>query len=822
MKIVKVSLSAIISLGLIYFLNNSWNLGSPIPPLGKFLDPFHGFWQNAQTSKVISEEIIIPGLKDKVTVIYDSVLIPHIYATNNEDLFAAQGYVTAKNRLWQMEFQTHAAAGRVSEIIGSKALDFDRTQRRLGMVYAAENSVRSMEGNPIALSMVENYAKGVNAYIQSLNYKSLPLEYKLLGYQPEPWTNLKSGLLLKYMAKTLSMGEKDLEMTNALKLFGKETLELLYPDHEGWSDPIIENEGGWKFKPVSLDSLPLALPNELVSTKSLEKTSPDIGSNNWAVSGAKTKTGSPILCNDPHLELNLPSIWYVIHLSAPGINTMGASLPGSPNVISGFNDSIAWGVTNAQRDLVDWFKIQFKDKNKNEYLSDGQWKPAKKVIEKHQPKGEKVFYDTVIYTHHGPVVFDENFHSDDEKNKYAFRWVAHDPSEEVLTFFKLNRAKNHSQYMEALDHYGSPAQNFVFACVNGDIAMRIQGKFPVRRKNEGKFVLDGTKTSNDWNAFIPNEHNIEYKNPARGFISSANQYPVDKTYPYYINATSWEAYRNRRINKILSELNQITPTDLMKLQLDNFNLKASESLPTFLSYMDSTQLRGAEAIAFQKLKSWDYFNNIDSEGASYYEAWLRAFIPMVWDEISTSKVELPRPTTYMTIKLMKEKPDLSFFDIIDTPEKETVKEVIRKSFSEGVADIEKWKEEKRQKNIDKLMTIIDVPPTWAAYKDGYVGHLLRLEALSYHVTHGGNSSIVNAHYRTGGPSWRMVVSLEKEGINAWGVYPGGQSGNPGSPYYNNLLSLWADGKYVKFNFTSTAEKMKGKELATITLNPSLK
>jgi penicillin G amidase len=810
MKTTKVGLSALVSIGLVYFLNTSHNFGSPIPPLGKFLDPFHGFWQNAATANVTDEAFFIPGLHDKVAIVYDSALIPHIYANNDEDLFAAQGYITAKNRLWQMEFQTHAAGGRVSEIIGAKALDFDRTQRRLGMVYAAENFVKSMEAIPIAKSMVESYTKGINAYIQSLDYESLPIEYKLLGYVPEPWTNLKSGLLLKYMAKTLNMSEKDLEMTNALKLFGKEALEILYPDHEGWTDPIVDNAGNWKFKPVSLDTLPLALPNELVMLKPLEKTSTDIGSNNWAVSGSKTATGSPLLCNDPHLELNLPSIWYVVHLSAPGINSMGASLPGSPNIISGFNDSIAWGVTNAQRDLVDWFKIQFKDKNKNEYLSDGQWKPARKVIEKHQPKGEKTFYDTVIYTHHGPVVFDESFHADDEKNHYAFRWVAHDPSEEILTFYKLNRAKNHKDYMDALDHYASPAQNFVFACVNGDIAMRIQGKFPVRRKNEGKFILDGTKTSNDWNAFIPNDQNIEYKNPARGFVSSANQYPVDQTYPYYINATNWEAYRNRRINKILSELNQMTPADLMKLQLDNFNLKASESLPVFLSYIDSTQLKGAEAIAFQKLKSWDYFNNIESEGASYYEAWLRAFIPMVWDEISESKVALPRPTTYMTFRLMKEKPDLSFFDIVATPEKETVKEVIQKSFRDGVADIEKWKEEKKTK------------PSWAAFKDGYVGHLLRQEGFSYHISHGGNGSIVNAHSRTHGPSWRMVVSLEKTGISAWGVYPGGQSGNPGSPYYNNLLNLWTEGKYVKFSFTPTAEKMKGKELATITLNPSAK
>ena len=810
MKLVKLAISLLITISLIYFLNNSWNFGSPIPPLGKFLDPFHGFWKNAQTTAVDSETISIPGLKDKVTIYYDSVLVPHIYAANDEDLYAAQGYITAKNRLWQMEFQTHAAGGRISEVVGKAALDFDRTQRRLGMGYAAETSVKSMEANPIAKAMVDNYTKGVNAYIQSLSYSELPIEYKLLGYAPEPWTNLKSGLLLKYMAKTLNTGERDLEMTNALKLFGKETIDLLFPDQEGVGDPIVDNTGNWKFKPTTLDSVPPSVPNELVNIQPLEKSPPDIGSNNWAVSGTKTKSGAPILCNDPHLELNLPSIWYVVHMNAPGVNVMGASLPGSPAIISGFNDSIAWGVTNAQRDLVDWFKIEFKDKSKNEYLSDGQWKPTRKVIETIKVKGAPVYYDTVVYTHHGPVVFDQSFHGENEKNHFAYRWIAHDPSEEVLTFHKMNRATNHTGYMDALDHYTSPAQNFVFACVNGDIAMRIQGKYPVRRKNEGKFILDGTKTSNDWQAFIPNDQNVMYKNPSRGFVSSANQYPADASYPYYIQASNWEAYRNRRINTVLTQLNQITPTDLMNLQLDNFNLKASESLPIFLSYLDSTSLKGAALEAYNKLKQWDYFNTIESEGASYYEAWIRSLTPLVWDEFDDPKTALPRPSTFLTIKLMKEKPELDFFDVKATPEKETAKEIIQKSFVEGVAAIEKWKAENKK----------DL--SWAAYKGAVANHLLRQKAFSYNIEHGGNSSIVNAHSKTHGPSWRMVVSLEKSGINAWGVYPGGQSGNPGSPYYNNLLQLWTKGKYVKFTFTSEAEKMKGKEIATITLNPASK
>jgi penicillin amidase len=678
------------------------------------------------------------------------------------------------------------------------------------MVYAAQQAVDASSKFPEAVEMVESYRDGINEYIGSLSENDLPIEYKLLNYKPEPWTNIKFGLLLKYMAKTLNIGDKDIDMTNALTLLGKETIDLLWPDNENGGDPIVDNSGNWKFNPIKLDSVPLALPDELIHLVPQEKPSPDVGSNNWAVAGRKTQTGSPILCNDPHLNTTLPSIWYVVHLQSPDVNVMGASLPGVPAVISGFNDSIAWGVTNAQRDLVDWYKIQFKDDSNNEYLSDGNWKPTRKVIETIKIKGAKDFYDTVMYTHHGPIVFDNSFHGEDELNHYAFRWIAHDPSEEVLTFYKLNRARNHKDYMKALNHFTSPAQNFVFASVSGDIAMRIQGKYPVRRKEEGKFVLDGTKTSNEWQAFIPNDQNVMIKNPARGFVSSANQYPVDATYPYYVTSTSYEAYRNRRINKLLSEMTEITPRDMRELQFDMYNLKAEESLPTFLKYLDTTSFNDAQLEAYRILKHWDYENDINSIGASYYEAWWDALYPMIWDELRNEKLNIHLPTTYTTIRLIKENPGLSFFDIVSTPEKETVGDVLNKSFVQGVEKIEQWKEEHNRK------------PRWAEYKDTFVGHLLQgLPAFSYHVEHGGNHDIVNASSRSHGPSWRMVVSLERTKVKAWGVYPGGQSGNPGSPFYNNMLLPWSRGEYFQLQFESDPQKMKS-VYSTLKLKPTAK
>ena len=804
----KIILPLIITLLLVYSLNRGWNLGVPIPPLGKFLDPFHGFWQNAETGESKNIALSIPGLKAKVTVVYDSVKIPHLFADNDEDLYFAQGYVTALDRLWQMDFQTRAAAGRISEVLGSAALDYDRRQRRLGMVYGAQIGLETFEKDPLSKSIVDAYTAGINAFVTSLSYENFPLEYKLLDYAPEPWSNLKCALFAKSMAQTLSTGEKDLEMTNALNLFGKETLEILYPDQEGVSDPIVDKTGGWDFKPIVLDSVPMAVPSSLISLTPLEKTSHDVGSNNWAVSGNMTASGSPILCNDPHLNLSLPSIWYAIHLNSPTVNTLGASMPGAPGVIIGFTDSIAWGITNAQRDLVDWYQIQFKDKEKKEYLSDGNWRASRKVIETISIKGSEPFVDTVTYTHHGPVLFDESFHGENERAHFAFRWVAHDGSDEVIGFYKLNRAMNYADFMDAQDHHSIPHSNFVFASVQGDIAMRIQGKYPVRRKNEGRFVLDGTKTSTEWKAFIPNDQHVMEKNPARGFVSSANQYPADNTYPYYVTASSFEAYRNRRINQVLAGSGNLTPSDMIKLQNDNFNLKAAESLPIFLQHLDVTQFSEAEKKAYLILTSWDLYSNIESEGASYYEAWWNALVPIIWDEMDSAHVALQDPTTYTTIQLIKNQPDFSFFDLVATPEKETATDLLRKSFSTGVKNIEAWKEKK------------GMSPQWADYKDGIISHLLRQDALSYHVRHGGNRAVVNAHTRTHGPSWRMVVSLEKSGIKAWGVYPGGQSGNPGSPYYNSMIEPWTKAKYYTLHFTATPDLLSPFQFSTTELSPS--
>ncbi len=804
MKFFKLFLSLIVTVGLGIALNTKIKT---VPPLGKFLSPASGFWRNAEpVGSREDEEVAVPGLQNPVKVTYDQFLVPHIFAQNDHDLYYTQGYITAANRLWQMELQTHFAGGRVSEIVGAIAIDVDRTSRRKGMVFAAERAIEEMLNNPKMKVVVEAYAEGINQYISELSYEDYPIEYKLLDYAPEEWTPLKSGLLLKYMANDLNFRERDLQNTTGIKLFGRELFDLLYPDHELPEDPIVDKPGGWEFEAVTKDSIAREVVDETIARDLIESPNPDNGSNNWAISGSKSASGNTILSSDPHLGLNLPSLWYIAHLNGPGVNVMGATLPGSPNVIIGYTDSIAWGVTNAQRDLVDWYKIEFKDESKSAYLLDGDWVEPEMVVEEIKVRGEESVIDTVYYTHFGPIMYDDKFKPDSDKKFYALRWVAHDPSEEAFAFYLLNRARSHADYMEALNHYVSPAQNFAFASASGDIAMRIQGKYPNKRFEEGKFLLDGTTTENDW-TFIPYEHNVMYKNPERGFISSANQYPADSTYPYYIHAASYETYRNRRINGVLRETEGASVQTMMALQNDNYNLKAAESLGIFLDALDSVEMDADEVEAFNQLVSWDFYNNVDSKGASYYERWWDILYPMIWDEMSSSEIPLPYPTAYTTIKLIKEQPDLSFFDIVSTTAKENAEDILLSSFRKMAMEMAVVVEED-ENGVD-----------WSNFKGTYVKHLLNLPAFgSYEIPIGGNHNIVNATSKNHGPSWRMVVELDPKGAKGFGIYPGGQSGNPGSFFYDNYIESWAMGNYLELQLTNEAAAIKD-PITTLILTP---
>ena len=805
MKTVKFIASMLLCAALFYI--GHFGLGS-LPPLGKFINPTSGFWQN-ERSETSGEITALSGLSQKVRIHYDAQLIPHIFAENDLDLYRAQGYITAKHRLWQMEFQTYAAAGRVSEIVGPAAIEYDRGQRRKGMVFGAENALDEMLKDPVLAARIEAYSEGVNAYIDQLQPKDYPVEYKLLNYAPEPWQPLKSGLLLMYMTDMLAGGDADLENSNFISLFGKETFELLFPEFLTDQDPVIERERDWSdFENIELPETPDQLSAIALVNETLKQPDPDNGSNNWAVSAEKSVSGNPLLANDPHLGLNLPSIWYVMQLATPDHNVMGATLPGALGVIIGFNDHIAWGVTNATRDVKDWYKISFTDESKTSYVYGQESKPINEVIEAIKVKGAETVYDTVRYTHYGPITYDERFKGNGREH-FAMKWIGHEPNSNQNTFLNLNRARNYDDYLKAISTYTAPAQNFVFASKENDIALWIQGKIANKWEQQGKFVLDGSNPEHEWRAYIPQAHNAHTKNPERGFVSSANQHPTDEAYPYYVYDANYEAYRNRVINDFFRSKDRFSVDDFKALQSNNYNLKAAEGLPVMIGLLEGSgqSVVGSAEGYLNTLKGWDFLNDENSLGASIWEAWWTNLYDLSWDEFEQSEVALHWPDSYQTVSLLKHHPEHEFFDRLDSAEKEDASAIVKLSFEQTVKALDAHVKE--GKSLE-----------WASYKATYVGHLLQaLPAFSrFDLPVGGNGNIVNAMKKNHGPSWRMIVELGSE-TKALGAYPGGQSGNPGSKHYDDILDTWAAGKYYPLLYLKSVDDQPSMMSFSSTLNP---
>lgn len=802
MRIVSFVISTIVTAGLVLALNKKW--GS-IPPMGKFLSPQQGFWQNAEPDdQSFDADLKFTGLKGKAEVYFDERLVPHVFAENDEDLYFIQGYLHAKFRLFQMDLSTKAAEGRASEIAGAKAINFDKEQRRLGMKFAAENALKEIEKDPGSKVLFDAYTNGVNAYINSLKESSLPLEYKLLDFKPEKWTNLRSALLLKLMAKTLSSGtESDLAYTNAKSVFLPDELKMIYPQVPDSLEPIVPK--GTKFdppgiipvQPASADSIYFG-KKDTITAKEISKPDKNNGSNNWVVAGSKTQSGSPILCNDPHLDLSLPSIWYEIQLQTPTSNTYGVSLPGTPFIIIGFNDSIAWGVTNAQRDVKDYYEIKFKDNTKKEYWFNGQWVKDSLRIETIKVRGAANVYDTVAYTVFGPVMFDESFSNEfSNKKTLAVRWVAHDPSNEGITFYKLDRAKNYTDYEEAIKTFACPGQNFVFASKAGDIAIWQQGKFPARWDRQGLYVMPGEDSSYMWQGFIPQAENPHSKNPERGFLESANQRPADSAYPYFIPGT-YITLRAITITNKLSVMSGITPNDMMKLQNNYFNTLAEDARITLLQYVSEGDLDADAKKYLEIVRNWDLMASPDSKGQTIYQCWWDSLEVEIWkDELTKINPQAPWPEEQTLMELLKKDSAMKFIDNINTPQTETLYDVVTSALQKATADLKKKESEGRLE--------------WAKFKEPGIYHLLdksKKDLLPLDRTKlnmGGNGNIINAMTQSHGPSWRMIVQLTAT-TEAYGVYPGGQSGNPGSKFYDDYVDKWVQGQYNQLWFMHDADK----------------
>lgn len=762
-----------------------------LPPLGKFVNPFIGLNQNYE-EKVRNDITVnrgIMGIRDSVNIFFDERMVPHIFAHNDEDVYYAQGYVTAFMRLWQMDFLSYISAGRLSEIFGTRMLEFDRTQRRMGIIESAKKSLTLIEKDSTTNAVLIAYTRGINAYISELTYQDYPFEYKFFDYEPEPWTKLKTVLLMKHMGQALSGYEEDISMSHLYLALGDEDFAKLYPDFHDRTSPIIQDSvfSAGKFEIKKGQEY---LNNAFIdSSPTLGKSNynPKLGSNNWVVSGKKTRSGYPILCNDLHLNLTLPATWLEMQLCSNNLNVYGVSIPGTPSIIVGFNKDIAWGVTNGATDVKDWYKLKLSS-DYRKYEFDKKMVDLEYVVEDIKIKGQKNFSDTVYYTIHGPIVMDEHYKTSPELSNFSLRWELNSPSNELSCFIKLNHAKNYNDYREAIKQFSCPVQNFAFASQIGDIGIVHQGSLTKKWNGQGKFILDGTKKSHLYSEQISQDSLPQLFNPPSGYIFSANQHPTNTSSPFYYNGYYSEVRANR-IKKLLEAEDSFDIDKMKKMQLDNVNAFAEVAFPGLLEIIKNKRKERTVGTEYLFFQNWNGAYDGESKGAKYFELFWNNIVTSTWDELQQYSFYQRPPDDYVLLNMILNDPKNKYFDKQGTNKTEDASDIVYDAY------------------INALSKVGEEIKGWSEYNKIKIIHPTNLDALGLKdIPMAGHPNAINAMSDNWGPTWRMVVEFGPERPNAYGVYPGGQSGNIGSYHYDDFVSDWKNGNYYQLHFYLNAKE----------------
>jgi penicillin amidase len=562
--------------------------------------------------------VSITGLKANVTIRRDARDIPYIEASSDADLYFTQGYVTASDRLWQMDLMRRLARGETAEIFGNQALEQDKRWRRFNFSKIAEENIQYL--SPELQHALESYAAGVNAYIATLTPETLPAEFHILQYSPRPWTPADTIVIGKILSDALSTTwQQDLLRASLLNLPAEKFADLTNQT----TDYDVVLFGSDK-KPSAVGPRTHSIVPSEIALRAAQKDADlrrdslemiglyaeDLAaSNNWVIAGKLTADGKPILANDPHLQATAPGIWYLTELTDPQIHVAGVTFPGVPGIVLGHNDNIAWGATNVGPDVQDLYYETFNADGK--YKTPTGWsdpvvrhesiKVRKSLV---SPATENTIFD-VTETRNGPIIVE------DGGRKYALKWTALDPTNnEFEAFIKLNHAANWNDFRDALKLYGGAAQNFVFADVKGNIGWYAAGRIPIRRTGDGALPYDGSTNDGDWVGFIPFEELPNLYNPLGGLIVTANQRTVGASYKYTQFIRDADApWRARRIYDRLSSKTKITMDDVRDTQMDVFNIPLDNLAKQIV------KLNAASPETLAVLKAWDGRMTPDSQGA---------------------------------------------------------------------------------------------------------------------------------------------------------------------------------------------------------------
>jgi penicillin G amidase len=794
----------------------------------------------------VAGELQVGGLEQPVDIYRDPLGVPHIYAATTHDLFFAQGYVHAQERFWQMDFWRHIGSGRLSEMFGKSQLDTDIFLRRMGWARVVREELAQMD--PQSLAILEAYSSGVNAYLKDHSGAALSLEYAVLklltpGYTVEPWEPLHTLTWAKAMAWDLrgNMDEEG-ERAGLLKLFTPAQVDELYPAYD-ITRPTIVNRGlsavsdqrSARSRPQAAISVPYsaisiqqsAIQERLAALDELlGPGGTGFGSNNWVISGARTASGKPLLANDPHLGPQMPSIWFEVGLhcrpkgDACPLELVGFSFAGAPGVVIGHNDRIAWGFTNVGPDVQDIYIEKINPAQPNQYEVNGAWVEMQSVEETILVAGGQPVTITVRTTRHGPVLWEDEeviqkFAQESgvplpEQYRLALRWTALDPSSTFPALWKIDTARNWDEFRAAAKDWDVPAQNFVYADVDGNIGYQMPGRIPIRAGGDGRTYVPGWTDAYEWTGYIPFEDLPHVFNPPEGFIATANNAVVDSSYPYFIGS-DWDAgFRAARIVAMIQAApGPIDAAYIQKMQGDNLNQSFVFILPALRGALEAGSFsQPRQSQAWDLLQAWDGQQGSDSTAAALYQSFWKELLRLTFqDDLPETFWPSGDSRWWAVVQNLLAQPESKWWDNHSTPEVETRDAILRQAFAAGLAELEKLQGTDAAKwNWGQLHTI-----TFRNKSLGESG-VAPLEALlnrGPYATSGGEA-IVNATGwdATQGfevdwlPSMRMIVDLG-EFSRSLAVHTTGQSGHAFNPHYADMVDLWRAIQYAPMRWDET-------------------
>lgn len=748
-------------------------------------------------------ELTLTELNEPVEVYFDDYAVPHIFAQNEHDLFIAAGYLVARERLFQMTVTAAATEGRLAELFGESVISSDIYLRTWGIPRVAGILADNM--HPESKEISKNFCTGINAYIAEVG-SDLPVEFKLLGIKPILWQPKHITGYARMMAHNLSFNWRTEILLSRLMdgTLSRRKVRDLWPRYPS-GQPLIKPPG----KLYGLLGKVMRTEDQKLR-EIMHMDARHLGSNNFVISGSRTATGKPILGNDPHLPFSQPAVWYELHLSGGRFNVSGVTLPGMPVIILGQNEAAAWGFTNLMVDDIDFYEEEISPDSPNLYLYDGEYRPMAVWEETIKAKGGS---DTVVVfreTVHGPVISDIHPQLKNSNRVVAMRWIGHETnSDEMYAAMKLNLMSGWEDFLSAGEFYSSPAQNVVYADTAGNIGWKPIGWIPLRARGSELVPVAGSDPDNDWRGFVTEDEMPVIINPKSGLIITANNKVVDESYPYYISAFWEDPSRAKRLWEILDVLEPISLEYAKGAMVDVTSPFAREAATYFVAAFSggvSVEDKNLQE-AIELLSGWDGEHSPSSRAALVFNmALMRLFenlfadeLQLLGDDAFDSWLSFPPLTLRSTRFLLKNSQASIWDDVSTTGIVEERDEILRKSLTEGVRNIEKqvgpdpniW-------NWSRLHTLTH--PHSIGRKSGILNWLFGFNVGPF-PTGGASTTVNNGEYRLSapfahinGPSKRRAVDLGDLNRTQI-VLPTGQSGLPKSPHYSDQAGLYLSGQY---------------------------